>query len=300
MPNFSSWLMNQDPSGSAAKAMQDFAALPANQWPAASNAFEDYFRTIATKAPDGQRNDLLAALGRLHERWVAQERAGVPQQSQGFWQLVIVNGGLIALLAGGLVIAGALVYGIFVSGWFLTSMAQPDYARGLITFLFSFATIAIIVLVAVAIFWMKEPEVKARFDHAKDLITILVGVLGTVLGFYFGTASTAVPAPLAVSAATLNQQSAAAGGAVSISAKASGGTGPYRYDVIITSAVPGLDTSKLEIKGKSSETGQISEKISIPADSKTGDVAVRVVVKDNRGGQAESSEGKFTITPKTQ
>ena len=56
--------------------------------------------------------------------------------------------------------------------------------------MFSFATIGIIVLVAISVLWMEKSEVEGRFERAKDLITILVGVLGTIIGFYFGTAST--------------------------------------------------------------------------------------------------------------
>jgi hypothetical protein len=66
-------------------------------------------------------------------------------------------------------------------------MAKIDQARGLITFLFAFATIAIIILIAITTFWMPKDEFQARFDKAKDLLTILIGVLGTILGFYFGS-----------------------------------------------------------------------------------------------------------------
>jgi hypothetical protein len=45
------------------------------------------------------------------------------------------------------------------------------------------------------VFWMDKAEVEARYGHAKDLISILVGVLGTVIGFYFGMASTCQPIP---------------------------------------------------------------------------------------------------------
>jgi hypothetical protein len=65
-------------------------------------------------------------------------------------------------------------------------MAATDKARGLITFLFAFATIAIIILIAIATFWMSKDDVEVRFSKAKDLLTIIIGVLGTILGFYFG------------------------------------------------------------------------------------------------------------------
>ena len=60
-------------------------------------------------------------------------------------------------------------------------------ARGLITFLFAFATIAIMLLVAITTFWMPKDDVQVRFEKAKDLLTILIAVIGTILGFYFGT-----------------------------------------------------------------------------------------------------------------
>ena len=183
MLNFAPWLAKCSNTDRTTKALQDFASANAEKWPVDSTSIEDYQKAVTTTASNAQRDDLLTALGRLYERWFQQERAG-------FWKQLTANAGLAALVVAGLVIAGTLVYGIFFDPSFFELMAKPDYARGLITFLFSFATIGIIVLVAISVLWMEKSEVEGRFERAKDLITVLVGVLGTIIGFYFGTAST--------------------------------------------------------------------------------------------------------------
>jgi hypothetical protein len=183
MLNFAPWLAKQSNAEPATKTLQEFANANADKWPADSNSIEDYRKAITSTASEPGRDDLLTALGRLYERWFEQEH-------QTFWGRLADYSGFVALFTGGLIIALGLAYGIFFNKPFFDLMAQSDHARGLITFLFSFATIAIIVLVAIAVFWMDKSEVEARFAHAKDLISILVGVLGTIIGFYFGTAST--------------------------------------------------------------------------------------------------------------
>jgi hypothetical protein len=183
MLNFTPWLTKSNNSDPLAKALQEFASANADKWPANSNSIEDYRKAITAVGSAPDRDDLLTTLGRLYERWSAGEK-------QTFVSTITDYLSLIALFVGGLIIAGGLAYGIFFNKSFFDLMSQSDHARGLITFLFSFATIGIIVLVAVAVLWMDKSEVEARFAHAKDLISILVGVLGTVIGFYFGTAST--------------------------------------------------------------------------------------------------------------
>jgi hypothetical protein len=187
MLNFASWLAKQSNKDPMIKALQEFASANDNRWPVDSDTIHDY-RTAISSAGGPSRDDLLTALGQLYERWLNQGR-------RTFWAQLGDHAGSMALFIGGLIIAGGLAYGIFVNKAFFDLMAQSDHARGLITFLFSFATIAIIILVSVAVFWMDKAEVEARFAHAKDLISILVGVLGTIIGFYFGTASNSGLAP---------------------------------------------------------------------------------------------------------
>lgn len=107
--------------------------------------------------------------------------------------------GVIALGLAGLLVGAALINGIFFQPAFLTTLATEGNARGLITFLFAIATIAVILVTIIATFWVSADEVEKRGAMAKEILTILIGIMGTILGFYFGSQVDA-PAPEAPSA----------------------------------------------------------------------------------------------------
>jgi hypothetical protein len=92
-------------------------------------------------------------------------------------------------------IALAMYFGLFENQTFYKSLAITEQARGLITFLFVLSTSAVILLVAIAIFWVEqENDLKDRFAYAKDLLTIVIGIIGTIMGFYFGLQKPDTPA----------------------------------------------------------------------------------------------------------
>jgi hypothetical protein len=190
-----------------------------------------------------------------------------------------------------------LAYGVFGSKTFIESIGQTDQARGLITFLFAFATIGIAILMAIALMWMEREDVEARFAKAKDLLAILVGVLGTIVGFYFGSAGGTTPKNLVVSAVRLLPPSVEPGARVAVSTRASGGAAPYQYDIIVTDPSNKLTTTELNSGGKTSATGEISDQISIPKDASVPNLDVKVSVLDSKGAQAVSNAATLKITP---
>ena len=99
----------------------------------------------------------------------------------------------------------ALIVALLVQheGGFLTSLANRDTARGLITFLITFTTIVIAILLAISAMVMGDDVSNSkRFDNGKQVLTVLIGVLGTIVGFYFG-ASDNKGSPLAIATKTL-------------------------------------------------------------------------------------------------
>ncbi len=85
---------------------------------------------------------------------------------------------------------GAYKLEVFSSDLNLIKTAD-DGARVLITFLVAVATVAIAFLAILTAMVIRE--YKERFALAKEVLTLLVGILGTIVGFYFGTASKSNP-----------------------------------------------------------------------------------------------------------
>jgi hypothetical protein len=179
MPDFAAWLRARADPDPDTVALQTFAQ-PRADWPWWSDRLGDYIAVIQTANPPA-KDALISAVSVNYGRWEAQR-----EQAGGFLDGLARHAGTVFLGLFGLIVAGVIVYGVFVNSSFFKLMAATDRARGLITFLFAFATIAIIILIAITTFWMSKEDVEARFNKAKDLLTIIIGVLGTILGFYFG------------------------------------------------------------------------------------------------------------------
>ena len=100
--------------------------------------------------------------------------------------------GVVTLAFVWVVVNGALKLQGFNSDNTVNLIATADDgARVLITFLVAVATVAIAFLAILTAMILRE--YKERFALAKEVLTILVGILGTIVGFYFGTAGNPKP-----------------------------------------------------------------------------------------------------------
>ncbi|MEO9875133.1 MAG: hypothetical protein ABJM26_20540 [Anderseniella sp.] len=90
---------------------------------------------------------------------------------------------IIGVLAIGLI--GFLVRAILDDA-FLKLLSDITVARGLITFFFSLGTVGVAIILVTAVFTSDGDELKEKFDMGKQVLTTLIGVLGTIVGFYFG------------------------------------------------------------------------------------------------------------------
>jgi hypothetical protein len=90
-----------------------------------------------------------------------------------------------------IVMLGMIFVYIFARGNSLQGIWTVEYARGLITLTFSVGTMVIaVVLILTAV--LRDPNddevrAEARFDRAKEVLTLLIGIFGTIVGFYFGS-----------------------------------------------------------------------------------------------------------------
>ncbi len=117
------------------------------------------------------------------------------------WQYILI--GIVTIIFVSVVVFGAYSLPNFgkekdAAGKFIYN--QDDSARILITFLVAVATIAIAFMATLTAMVIRE--YKERFALAKEVLTILVGILGTIVGFYFGTANNPASNPNANTGAT--------------------------------------------------------------------------------------------------
>jgi hypothetical protein len=189
------------------------------------------------------------------------------------------------------VLVGAAVLGI--DKGVLRSMALSDFARGLITYLFAVMTMGmavVLVLYALApgnIANVPGQDVsqifKTRFEQGKEILSLLLGIFGTIVGYYFGSAvSSQEQASLRISPVHVNPPQGKPGERVVVSAVVIGGSAPYRFAV-------GLGNDSLDPKNYAANDGWISEELELRAFEKREPSVVRVVVLDSSGKRVDNS-----------
>jgi hypothetical protein len=115
-----------------------------------------------------------------------------PQQALG----LIAGGGIFLLSIIGVVVLGL---GIFGPQSIVDKLAETTKARGLITYIMAVGTMTISIVLVISVLIGGQGS-KENFALGKEVLAILMGVFGTILGFYFGSekaAPTATPAPTA-------------------------------------------------------------------------------------------------------
>jgi hypothetical protein len=203
------------------------------------------------------------------------------------YQSVIFNtmgAGVLLILAISLYIGG---------GSFYTTLSDQSTARGLITFLITATSAALFIILAISTVVASDAvDADKRFDRSKQILTMLVGILGTIIGFYFGTATSASSAPIKIIDLRVDPQEAKKGQTFTISGTISGGKAPYTYSIIFD---PKVNVPAIADKPT---PGKFTESIAVPGDLvKDQDVEYNVTVKD-ADGKMETIKGDRKIALK--
>ena len=214
-------------------------------------------------------------------------------------QIVVSVGTVILCLA----LLGGIIYVITGKGQTLELLAQAAIARGLITFVFALGTIAIAVLLTFYALLGQANDWSDRFSQGKEVLIILIGVLGTIVGFYFGTTdesmSTSPAEELAIVSTEIAEAQPAFGGTITVVTAVRGGTAPYTYSLIFE---PSAITP---IKEHTSKDALFIESVAVPgksdfpmaAEGQAATVTWEITVKDSKD-QTTSGTSSVPLEPK--
>jgi hypothetical protein len=213
---------------------------------------------------------------------------GQPNSFKAFLNPVVALAGIIVLSVLFLILCAMF-------GWdsVLENMAKTEYARGLITYLFAVVTIGTaVVLVVSALTSAPDERHKAQFERGKEVLSLLLGVFGTIVGFYFGAevAKGTEPA-LHIVPIHLSSNTVAPNSKFKLTTLVSGGQPPYQFGV-------GIDKAPEELSEPVGEGGWIEKEVTAPAltDNKEKTVQLELRVSDTHGHTGRQSV-KVTIKP---
>ena len=177
----------------------------------------------------------------------------------------------IILLIGGLI---WVVYTFISNSESLATLGDPDIARGLITFVVTIGTIGIAFTLIGGLFVVSSDGLKERFDAGGQILTALIAVLGTIVGFYYGTTVRNGILPT-LTPPTISPKEVAAGGSFDLGAMISGGKPPFDY--LITVRAEGVEEPLLVRDGTTS-TGAVLEHFELGDRVTGGDKPVPLIV----------------------
>jgi hypothetical protein len=243
-----------------------------------ASSSSDPARAVATQQLQSAEDDLAEAqdiVERARRVLACLLPHAVPANSaSGPWQTSLVQYVVFGLLA--LIVLGSLLYGLF-SDSLLASLGNSSTARGLITFLIAVVTVTIALILTLATVVSESDDRAKRFQQGKELLTVLIGVLGTIVGFYFGHSLDTSTRELMIAPVHVSSDELVSGDKVNFSTFVSGGKAPYTYDVVFSSEV------LAGIAGRKSTDGLLQFETEVGAVREPLTVTFRIDVRDREG-----------------
>jgi hypothetical protein len=205
--------------------------------------------------------------------------------------------GLQYLVFGGLafLVLAFLSAGVLTGG-LLEFLSSVRGARGLITFLIAIGTIAIAVILTLASVIMEATDtdaLKERLSKGKEILTVLVGVLGTIVGFYFASnPDGSVPGKMTVTIVDVTPRSVEPDTQFDVLAMTTGGQLPYKSTPIIK------PSTGLEGTGSVNEQGLIKVKFKVAKTVTPGQKLEFEVGASDNSEKRETGKGTVEVVTK--
>jgi len=195
---------------------------------------------------------------------------------------------------------GMIVWQLKPGGTLLNQLKEPEVVRGFITFIIAIGTISIAIMLVLAAFsnGTSNTTLKDRFAMGKEVLMVFIGILGTIVGFYFGAELAEKPTMEALKVANVkvDQTNVNPGGSIILTFQVTGGKAPYNYTV--TFPAP----TKIEVETGVTTNSKVSAEITIPEaiapNTLLTPINIEVTDTDKNTAALEIKEPKILIKKK--
>jgi hypothetical protein len=167
----------------------------------------------------------------------------IPPRYNSYVNLKYFQYGFLAFM--GFLLSCCIFYGLYKFD--SDDIENIAFARGIITYLIAAGTVVLAIILMFASVMTGGEDLEKRFDLGKQVFTSLVGVLGTVIGFYFGSATNTEKNTIDSLGTTMinfNPVPVKKDSMLTVSFMIKGGVAPYQFKVVDTRGyVDSKDTS---------------------------------------------------------
>lgn len=174
-----------------------------------------------------------------------------------------------------------------------STIVTADAARVMLASVFAIGTLGMAFALMLGVFLSSDSQLKDRFGMALQSFTPLVGIVGTILGFYFGTNLTTPADPLTIVDVTVPSLKVMSAEKSTVTVLVQGGKGPWVYTLDFgTDDVPKIQ--------RMLQVPFLRETIALPKVSRDTALGVKVTVNDALGKSAEwtrTPEQWMTVSP---
>lgn len=182
------------------------------------------------------------------------------------------NPGIILMI----VFCLGILYAIYRGLPVIDKLSEPSFARGLITFIICIATIGLAFILVYYAFAQDTSD--DRFRRAREVFAGLLGVLGTIVGFYFGSATTGIT-PISLADIQVNNRD--------VVTYATGGTPPYQGKIEATGKFD--DASPIKLPKEQSVISQ-NGWIIYTFDKPLSEAKIEIDIKDSQNRTASKAK----------
>jgi hypothetical protein len=275
--SFQKWLESQRDKVESAKRLHERLATYNIQFAIDPKNFTDISNVINKIAADKDvKNDFLNQVGLAFDTFNTEKKSLKKNSCLSVIRLLV-----LILIVGFLL---WLLYLAFFGGLNLRKeFYNIEFARGVITFLFAIGTIGSALIIILSIFTSERSleESKERFYRAKEILTILIGILGAIVGYYFGTNDNQLETkPVELSEIQITAKEITPGKPFNIISSAKGGIPPYTYSIYLEQG----DAMTRIVKGQKTDQ-LIVQEITIP--SLDVEQVISIDVRDAKGTLSE-------------